>query len=153
MSTCTKISKKLEAGRSLAAAPFGPECDSTSPGLTRDGGCWILALSYQTPARTIGCGPPKLTIFKERTSVWIFRVLALEEHAPVAPWHGNPGGADSMASLTLVSAVPIWTPLVSAALPFSKALLRPTLVVGSYMVGLVRIGLFQPGQPANMLAN
>jgi hypothetical protein len=38
-------------------------------------------------------------------------------------------------------------------LPSSKASLRPTLVAGSYMVGLVRIGLFQPGQPANMPAN
>src|SRR5215831_16109636 len=145
------MSKKLEPGRSLAGAPPGPECDSTSPGLTRDGGCWMLGLSYHRPARTTGCPPPRLTIFKERTSVWISRVLGPEAQAPVAPWHGNPGGAESMASLTLVPAVPTGTPLVSAALPSSKALLRPTLVNGSYMVGLVRIGLFQPGagQPAN----
>src|SRR5580765_2426353 len=131
-------------------APPGPECDSTSPGLTREGGLGAAGLSYQTPARTTGSGPPKFTIFSERTSVWISRVFGPDAQNPVAPPHGYPGGGNSMASFTIVPAVPTGTPPVSAALPSNRAALRPTLVAGSYIVGLLRIGLLKPGHPANM---
>src|SRR5262249_49632000 len=135
MSTCTKTSKKLDAGKSLAAAPPGPECDSTSPGLTRDGGPDRVALSYHTPARTL-TGP--LVILSERTSVWTSRVVAPDVQ-PVTPPHGNPGGGKSILSLTVVLAVPTATPLTSLLSPSWITPLRPTSVSPSYRVGLFRI--------------
>src|SRR5947209_20231714 len=101
----------------------------------------------------MGRPPPRLAIRNERTSVCTSRVFAPDAQAPFAPAHGNPGGADSIASLTIVPALPTWTPFTSSALPARSASLLPTFVPGSYMVGLVRIGLFQPGHPLNIGAN